>query len=135
MTTFGDCPGCLIHYNILRLEKDSIVMHGIFQYLQHMRRENTRYIVTIRNPTDRVLSHYFYVFKSVSMLLPCRLAYTRTLCYVFNTQFCYSQANFGETLIYGSIDQVQGLVSMRLKHHFKQVCPVTLWLYVFQLNR
>ena len=66
MTTFGDCPACLLGHKVLRSDSNSITIHSVFQYLQFIRRENTRYIATIRHPTDRALSQYFYMFQLVS---------------------------------------------------------------------
>ena len=68
VTVYGGCPGCSLINKALRTDAHTILVHSSIQYVKHLQTDQTRYIITMRNPTQRVLSHYFYLFKTVSSI-------------------------------------------------------------------
>ena len=62
-TIYDDCPGCFIISRIIENTPYFIIRQSAIQYLQHTMTDKSRYIITMRNPTDRMISHYFYLHK------------------------------------------------------------------------
>ena len=62
-TIYNDCPGCILISRTFENTPTALIRQSAIQYLQHTMTDKSRYIVTMRNPTDRMISHYFYLHK------------------------------------------------------------------------
>ncbi|XP_067951406.1 uncharacterized protein [Watersipora subatra] len=60
---YNDCPGCVIVSRILEKNDTHLVRQSAIQYLQYVMVDDSRYIITMREPADRMISHFFYVHK------------------------------------------------------------------------
>ena len=69
---YGHCNGCLMIADNLPVDGRQDPLTAV-EYLSYFTTNATRYIISLRNPTDRTISHYFYRLQRVSRLLHIKI--------------------------------------------------------------
>ncbi|XP_067946827.1 carbohydrate sulfotransferase 15-like [Watersipora subatra] len=60
---FCGCPGCAIIFKLQKENKTDILWRSAAQYLSYTMLDTSRYIITMREPADRMISNFFYEHK------------------------------------------------------------------------
>ena len=60
---FNDCPGCAHMSNVIQNNPDELLRRSTSQLLAYFMTDKSRYIVTMRDPTERLISQFFYNHK------------------------------------------------------------------------
>ncbi|XP_067950448.1 uncharacterized protein [Watersipora subatra] len=60
---FCDCPGCVLIHKLQKENATHFVWRSAAQYLPYTMLDTSRYIITMREPADRMISNFFYAYK------------------------------------------------------------------------
>ncbi|XP_067951568.1 carbohydrate sulfotransferase 15-like [Watersipora subatra] len=62
LTSYDSCPGCIGIYWV-KEESAFITLQSTVQYLQYTLTAFSRYVITMRKPSSRMISHFFYTLQ------------------------------------------------------------------------
>ncbi|XP_067950455.1 uncharacterized protein [Watersipora subatra] len=60
---FCDCSGCALIHKLEKENETHFVRRSAAQYLTYTMLDTSRYIITMREPADRMISHFFFEHK------------------------------------------------------------------------